>query len=93
MSNDLASEMATKRSRWAHVALIARGALFATAFWCGIYAWWIYQDDPTGVASAMYIWIRHFYGALFLSLASLLGGICTFAGHGSAAQRAGADEV
>jgi hypothetical protein len=59
-------------------ALVARGALLATAFWTGLYAWWVYQNPPSGMVSGiMYWWIRHFYGSLSICFLSLLCSIFT----------------
>jgi hypothetical protein len=71
------------------LALIARGALLATAFWMGLYAWWMWQNQPTGVASAMYFWIRHFYGSLAICIVSLLCALFTLAGGRSGESAAG----
>lgn len=77
------------KARTRKFALIARGALLATAFWAGLYAWWMWQNQPTGAASAMYIWIRHFYGSLAICFASLLCALLTFTGGNSGEAAAG----
>ena len=69
--------------------MIARGALLATAFWTGLNAWWLWQNDPTGVASAMYLWIRYFYGSLAICISSVVCAVFTFASRESGEKAAG----
>jgi len=40
-------------------------------FWA--FAWWLFDDQPTGAASAMYAWIRLFYGSVAIGFVGLIG--------------------
>ena len=60
-----------------NVVLVARGFFLATGVYCSLYAWWVYQNEPTGVASLMYWWIRHFYGSLAMAVAGWIAFLLT----------------